>query len=168
MQTAKKWKQHRATCSHGIMFILDQLGLLSSLICILVGVLCVLWLEPYGVHIATVGHVPRGMPAPSLPLPSPLPSGHSLQQFLTTCFLTGLVGFILHINACTIGTPSVTSSANGRSQPRVQPDQELLALGMANMLSSFFGGFPVVGSLSRTAVAGASGEWWRNSNSHPI
>jgi len=40
---------------------------------------------------------------------------------------------------------------------RVDPDQEIVALGTANLAAGFFQGFPVSGSASRTAVAEAAG-----------
>ena len=39
----------------------------------------------------------------------------------------------------------------------VDSGQELLAIGLANLLGSFFGGWPVTGSFSRSAVNSASG-----------
>ena len=39
----------------------------------------------------------------------------------------------------------------------IDPNQELIAHGPANILSGFFGGFLVVGSLSKTSVAMAAG-----------
>jgi hypothetical protein len=39
----------------------------------------------------------------------------------------------------------------------VQPDQELLALGLSNVAGAFFQAYPASGSLSRSAVASAAG-----------
>jgi MFS superfamily sulfate permease-like transporter len=39
----------------------------------------------------------------------------------------------------------------------VRPNQELMALGMANMLSSFFHSYPITGSFSRTSVNNRAG-----------
>ena len=40
---------------------------------------------------------------------------------------------------------------------KIQPTQELIALGITNILNSFVSGFPVTGSFSRTAVNSQSG-----------
>lgn len=39
----------------------------------------------------------------------------------------------------------------------IDPPQELIALGMGNILGSFFGGFPATGSFSRSAVSSQCG-----------
>ena len=46
----------------------------------------------------------------------------------------------------------------------LDPTQEMVALGMCNILSSLFGGFPIAGSFSRSAVNHSSGVSFINKN----
>lgn len=44
-----------------------------------------------------------------------------------------------------------------RNEYKIDPSQELIALGIANTISSFFHSYPVTGSFSRTAINSQSG-----------
>ena len=44
-----------------------------------------------------------------------------------------------------------------RNKYKIDPSQELIALGSASMFASFFSAFPITGSISRTAVNSMSG-----------
>ncbi|XP_006812802.1 sodium-independent sulfate anion transporter-like [Saccoglossus kowalevskii] len=60
-----------------------------------------------------------------------------------------LIGFLESI--------AIAKAFGRRNKYRVWPNQELLALGTANVMSSFVGAYPVTGSFSRTAVNSQSG-----------
>jgi len=51
----------------------------------------------------------------------------------------------------------VSRSLTGRRERPAPPDQELVALGAANLATAFLSGYPVGASISRSAVAHASG-----------
>ncbi|MFT7521832.1 MAG: SulP family sulfate permease [Kiritimatiellia bacterium] len=95
--------------------------------------------------VAIVGAVPSGLPAPSLPSVSL----QSLYDLLPIAITISLVAFMESI--------SVARSFARRGGYEVNADQELRGLGLANMGSSFIGGYPVTGGFSRTAVNGQAG-----------
>ena len=90
--------------------------------------------------IATVGQVPEGLPAfDILAIDWPI-----IRGLAPAAVAIALVGFI--------GSIAVAQTIAMRHRYRVEPNQELLALGLANVAASMSAGFPVTGSLSRTAV----------------
>ncbi|KAI8090276.1 sulfate transporter family-domain-containing protein, partial [Gilbertella persicaria] len=52
---------------------------------------------------------------------------------------------------------SVAKSFGRICDYQIDPDQEILAIGMSNVIGSFFGGFPSTGAFSRTAIMARSG-----------
>jgi len=95
-------------------------------------------LDAYGIRI--LGPVPRGLPVPMLP---PLDPGLWRTLFLPA-LLAGIVGYVQSI--------SVGLTLAARRRQRVAPDQELIALGAADIAAAVSGGFPVAGAISRSAV----------------
>jgi high affinity sulfate transporter 1 len=99
--------------------------------------------EATGVHVA--GHLPSGLPSlvmPSLDL-------STLQDLVPGALAIVLVGYAEALGAA--------KAAALQSGGNIDPNQELVAHGPANILSGLFGGFLVVGSLSKTSVATAAG-----------
>jgi high affinity sulfate transporter 1 len=99
--------------------------------------------EATGVHVA--GHLPSGLP--HLTLPNLELS--TLQELVPGALAIVLVGY-----AEALGAAKAAALQSGGS---IDPNQELVAHGPANILSGLFGGFLVVGSLSKTSVATAAG-----------
>ena len=100
-------------------------------------------IEDHGV--ALVGRVPRGLPLPKLPA---LASGD----------ITPLVLGALGIALVSFADTSVLSRTfAAQSKRHVDPDRELVALGIANVATGLFSGFPVSASQSRTPLAAAAG-----------
>ena len=95
--------------------------------------------------VAVVGPVPKGFPAPALPV---FPAG-DLGRLTLAAF-----GMAFITLADTSALSRTFALKYGR---KVDPDQEIVALGAANLAAGFFQGFPVSGSASRTAVAEAAG-----------
>lgn len=106
-------------------------------------VVFLLGLDERGVDI--VGNVPRGLPSFSLPEPNP----ESFRALLPAALVVAFVGFVESI--------SVAKAVAAREKYKIDSDQELRALGLANVSAAFFSGFPVAGSFSRTAVQYQSG-----------
>lgn len=95
-------------------------------------------LESYGV--ATVGQVPAGLPSLTLPSFSP-----ELWRLLAgSAVLIATIGFVESV--------SVAQGLATKRREKIDPDQELIGLGAANVGTSFFGGFPVAGGFSRSVV----------------
>jgi high affinity sulfate transporter 1 len=99
--------------------------------------------EATGVHVA--GHLPSGLP--HLTMPSLDPS--KLSELVPGALAIVLVGY-----AEALGAAKAAALQSGGT---IDPNQELVAHGPANILSGLFGGFLVVGSLSKTSVATAAG-----------
>ncbi len=90
--------------------------------------------------VAIVGDVPRGLPAPALP-----PLDLSLwAQIAVPALLITIVGYV--------ETISVAQTLAAKRRQRIDPDQELIALGGANLGSAVSGGFPVTGGFARSVV----------------
>jgi SulP family sulfate permease len=102
--------------------------------------------EVFGIKI--LGPVPPGPPRPGLPI-VPGFSFNTIQK-LSTAFLTlALVGFVEII--------SIGKFYSIQKGYQVDPNQELIAIGMSNLLGSFFRAFPCSGSAARSAVNANSG-----------
>ncbi|MBM1633103.1 sulfate permease [Sulfitobacter mediterraneus] len=95
-------------------------------------------LSQSGVQI--VGAVPQSLPPFTLP-PVPL---DLLQKLLMPAFLISLIGFVESI--------SVAQTLAAKKRQRIDPDQELIGLGAANIGAALTGGFPVTGGFSRSVV----------------
>lgn len=87
-----------------------------------------------------VGAVPRGLPGIALPETDTQTIGH----LLFFAVIISLIGFMEAI--------SVARVAAARTGQRIDPNQELVGQGLANMIGAFTKGYPVSGSFSRTAV----------------
>ncbi len=94
--------------------------------------------------VRVLGSVPRGLPPLGL-----VHSGAHWQGLLAPALLIGFVIFVTSQSAA-------QALAQQRGE-RVLPDSELLGLGAANVASALSGGFPVTGSISRSAVNHAAG-----------
>ncbi|KEF30061.1 Sulfate permease [Marinobacter nitratireducens] len=97
-----------------------------------------LQLDQQGVKL--VGDVPSGLPALTLPT---LDMG-LWQQLAVSALLISVVGFVESV--------SVGQTLAAKRRQRIDPDQELIGLGTANMSAGFSGGMPVTGGFSRSVV----------------
>ena len=95
-------------------------------------------LDRYGVAI--VGAVPQGLP----PLTMPSFSMEFLRPLLLPAALIAIIGFVESI--------SVAETLAARRRQRIDPNQELIGLGMANIGAAFTGGYPVTGGFARSVV----------------
>src|SRR5262247_3169576 len=95
--------------------------------------------------ISVVGDLPSGLPHLTLPNLDPV----ILRQLAPGALAIVLVGY-----AEALGGAKAAAMQGGGN---IDPNQELIAHGPANILSGLFGGFLVVGSLSKTSVAMAAG-----------
>jgi len=91
-----------------------------------------------GVQI--VGDVPQSLPPLTLPSLSP----DLIGQLLLPAFLITIIGFVESI--------SVAQTLAAKKRQRIDPNQELIGLGAANIGAAFTGGFPVTGGFSRSVV----------------
>ncbi|MBY6055432.1 SulP family inorganic anion transporter [Leisingera daeponensis] len=90
--------------------------------------------------VAIVGEVPQSLPPLTLPAFSP----DLLSQLFVPALLISVIGFVESI--------SVAQTLAAKKRQRIDPDQELIGLGSANLGAAFTGGFPVTGGFSRSVV----------------
>ncbi len=117
----------------------------GPLICMLLAAGCVrlFGLEALGVQV--IGTVPQGLPAPRVPRLDDL----ALLTLLPYALGIAVVGYTDNV---------LTARAfAARRKQRIDSNQELLALGTANVVNGLVNGFPVSSSGSRTAIGDAIG-----------
>ena len=95
--------------------------------------------------VAVVGDVPRGLPGVKLPALSM----EEILGLLPIGITIALVSFMESI--------SVAKNFARANRYEVDSNQELNALGLANVVGAFFQGYPVTGGFSRTAVNAQAG-----------
>jgi sodium-independent sulfate anion transporter 11 len=94
-----------------------------------------------------VGSVPSGLPSPRIPDMG----GDFVGEQMGNAGLSALVGFLE-----SIAIASAFARQNGYKH-LLFPNAELRAVGMCNVIGSFFLSLPITGSFSRTAVASQAG-----------
>ncbi|AMV45211.1 transporter [Paraburkholderia caribensis] len=100
-------------------------------------------LDSLGVKV--LGKIPQGLPSFVLPWAS----GADLGKIVVGGCAVALVAFA--------DTSVLSRSFAARFKSRVDPNQEMVGLGAANLAAGFFQGFPISSSSSRTPVAEAAG-----------
>jgi high affinity sulfate transporter 1 len=95
--------------------------------------------------IAVVGAAPRGFPLPALPAVGLA----DIRHVFVAAVGIALVSFA--------DTSVLSRTFAGRHGYRVDPNRELIGLGVANLAGGFFRGFPISSSSSRTPVAESAG-----------
>lgn len=134
----------------GVANILKKIGVSHST-AVLIGRFCPIFavavttlltwgFELDGMGVAIVGDVPAGLPEFTMP-------SFSLETWRMlggSAILIATIGFVESI--------SLAQGLAAKRRERVDPNQELIGLGAANVATSFFGGFPVAGGFSRSVV----------------
>jgi SulP family sulfate permease len=92
-----------------------------------------------------VGNIPAGLPHFALP---PMDLG-VITGLLGTAFIMALIGFM--------EATSISRALAAQSREKLNPNQELIGQGLANIVGSFFQSYTVSGSFSRSAVAAKAG-----------
>ena len=90
--------------------------------------------------VSVVGEVPQSLPPFTWPPLAP----SLLRDLALPAFLIAVIGFVESI--------SVAQTLAAKKRQRIDPDQELIGLGAANIGAAFSGGFPVTGGFSRSVV----------------
>ncbi|HEU4958754.1 MAG TPA: SulP family inorganic anion transporter, partial [Sphingomicrobium sp.] len=99
--------------------------------------------ETAGVKV--LGPVPQGLPALTIPWIQP------------GDIVTILIGGVAVAIVAFADTSVLSRTYAARTNTRVDPNQEMIGLGAANLAAGFFQGFPISSSSSRTPVAEAAG-----------
>jgi SulP family sulfate permease len=87
-----------------------------------------------------VGEIPKGLPAFAMPMMEL----DKIVTLLPSALIIALVGFMEAI--------SIAKAIATKTKDRIDPSQELIGQGLANILGSFSQSYPCSGSFSRTAV----------------
>lgn len=95
--------------------------------------------------VKVVGFVPQSLP----PVTAPLWDISLWSTLFVPALLISIVGFVESV--------SVGQTLAARKRQRIEPNQELVALGACNLSAAFTGGFPVTGGFARSVVNADSG-----------
>ncbi|HLD68216.1 MAG TPA: sulfate permease [Pseudomonas sp.] len=117
----------------------------GPIVALLTAVLVVSVLDLAAIGVRVVGVVPQGLPGLQLP---PLDPALAL-RLLPAALLISLVGFVESV--------SVAQTLAAKDRQHIEPNQELLALGSANLAAALSGGFPVTGGFARSVVNADAG-----------
>lgn len=90
--------------------------------------------------VALVGAIPQGLPAFGVPSFS----SDLVTTLLVPAFLISVVGFVESV--------SVGQTLAAKRRQRIDPDQELIGLGAANIAAGLSSGYPVTGGFARSVV----------------
>lgn len=112
----------------------------GPVLAIIVAIFAVTLLQLDQTGVKVVGTIPQGLPGLTLPT---LDTELAL-QLLPAALLISLVGFVESV--------SVGQTLAAKRRQSIEPNNELLGLGAANLSSAFSGGFPVTGGFARSVV----------------
>ena len=90
--------------------------------------------------VAVVGDIPATLPGLTMPRYNP----DLWMELAVPALMISIVGYV--------ETISVAQTLAAKRRQRIDPDQELIGLGTANIGSALSGGFPVTGGFSRSVV----------------
>jgi SulP family sulfate permease len=122
----------------------DVAARLAPMVLVLSGIALVAALHLDRMGVQVIGAVPAGLPGLSLAM-----SAAHWQALLKPSLLIGFMSFLIAMSGA-------QALALKRAE-KLHTNRELVGLGLANVGSALSGGFPVTGSLSRSAVNFAAG-----------
>lgn len=106
-----------------------------------IGTTLVTWLFDLAAKgVSVVGAVPTGTP----PLGPPEMDWSIISQLAGPAILVSVIGYVESV--------SVAQTLAAKRRQRIDPNQELLALGASNVASAMSGGYPVTGGFARSVV----------------
>lgn len=130
-----------------LTLLLKKMGLSPALITaiskcgpLLTIILATLAVTYFNQQVAVVGHVPAGFPELNMAF-------GTLEKWRLLLPYSGFIALIAYVESVAIA--KVTANLRGE---KIAPNQELIALGAANLASAISGGMPVAGGFSRTMV----------------
>ncbi len=117
----------------------------GPLLTVIIATLVVNQLNLSAQHVAIVGNVPAGLPELSVAFVD----GHKAHLLLPYAAFIALIAYVE-----SVAIAKVTANLRGQ---KIVPNQELIALGFANLSAAISGGMPVAGGFSRTMVNFSAG-----------
>lgn len=114
----------------------------GALVAVVLGVVLVKYLSLYTMGVKIVGDVPKGLPSFSFPM---LDTPH-FNELIPIAFTLALIAFMEAVSV------AKAIQVNHKDEYKLDPNQELIGLGLGNIVGSFFSSFPTTGGFSRSAV----------------
>lgn len=127
----------RRGVSEGLAGVLTKAGPVAAVV---VTTLFVMGIRADLSGVAIVGEVPQALP----PLTFPPLDLALIKQLFVPALLISIIGFVESI--------SVAQTLAAKKRQRIDPNQELIGLGAANLGAAFTGGYPVTGGFARSVV----------------
>jgi sulfate permease, SulP family len=112
---------------------------------VIIGIVATVSLDLTSHQVPVVGAIPTDLPSINMVLVTM----SELRELLPSALLIAMVIFM--------ESTSIGSAMASKRREKLQPNQELVGLGFANIGAAFVGGFPVAGSFARTVVNFTSG-----------
>ena len=118
----------------------------GSLAVVTLGIFAVHFGDLGAIGIQVVGNIPSGLPGFALP-------AFTMADFTALAPMAATLALIAFMEAYSVAR----AVSQQRGDHEIDADQELRALGAANLLGSLFGAYPTTGGFSRTAVNDRAG-----------
>lgn len=112
----------------------------GPLVVVVLSILAVYLFNLNGLGVKIVGEVPAGLPSLSLP-------AFQMDALIALVPIALTISFIGYMESIAMAKAIAT-----KEKYKIDPDRELVGLGLANVGGSFFAGYPVTGGFSRSAV----------------
>jgi high affinity sulfate transporter 1 len=136
-----------AACLVGLFSLEHFLPRIPAALVVVVGsILAVNLFDLVDAGVLVAGEIPAGLPSIALP---------TIDWTVVVGLVPGAIGVAVVVYGETM---ALSKTFSGKHGERVDPNQELVALGVANTAGGLFGAFVTNGSSSRSAAADASGQ----------
>ncbi|HSI66584.1 MAG TPA: sulfate permease [Planococcus sp. (in: firmicutes)] len=112
----------------------------GPLVVVVISILAVYLLNLQALGVKIVGEVPSGLPSLSMP-------AFQLDALIALLPIALTISFIGYMESI-----AMAKAIAAKEKYKIDPDRELVGLGLANVGGSFFAGYPVTGGFSRSAV----------------
>ena len=134
--------------SIGVIVLLRKINkkIPNALLVVVVGILTIRYFEDYLFDVAIVKDIPSGLPSFSFPEFDI----SQMKELLPIALTLVMVGYL--------ETISIGKSLEAKQDEyKLRPNQELIALGLSNIIGSWFKAYPSTSSFSRSAINQESG-----------
>jgi len=132
-------------CVLGVIALLRKRNIPAVLVAVAAAAAAGALFDLPGHGLSVLGALPRGLPWPVIP--------DVAWDELGAVLMGGMAAAVFAFSSTSV----LSRSYAARLGERVDPNAEMVGLGMANFVTGFFQGFPVCASTSRTPVAEAAG-----------
>jgi SulP family sulfate permease len=118
----------------------DLVAKAGPIAAVILSTIAVILLDLEAAGVKVVGRIPQSLP----PLTIPIFDADLWQRLVVPALLLSVIGFVESV--------SVAQTLAAKRRQRIDPDQELIGLGSANVAAAFSGGYPVTGGFARSVV----------------